>query len=338
MRSTLTLLALCCIATPAAAQGCVFNPDNLANVGTCNVIPFGDASASWANQKYQTLIPGASITTVPLLIRELAFPPCSTGLRTFKSLTIKMDHYSGTTLTTNFAGNLSANAVTVLNVTNYGWNNTQDTWTPIGLQTPFLYIPFLGELVIDIEVQGAMMSPPSNAGMHRSSTLQRVYATGWVGVPPVTGSTGNAGIKVMLCTDLAWAAPFGTGCKGSNNLTPTLSYANTPKLGAVNFTIDLTQGVGTRPIFLLYGATNAAPTYPIDLTVINMPGCLLYVEPTVSVGAVTNSAGNYSQLTPIPTSPTFVGVRVCNQWFVLDTALPGLGLSASNGGWLMIGS
>lgn len=328
------------VAPPALAQGCVFVPDNTPT-GGCNVIPFGDnaGSATWTNQKYQTLIPAASIGTIPYIIRELGFPSCGTGQRTFTSLKITLDHTTSTTLATTFASNLSAAATVVLEVSDYSWENVGSAWNPIGLQKPFVFIPALGNLVIDIEVQGSKFTQISGSqGMPRSSTLQRVYATSWTGTPPASGSTDQAGIKVQLCEDLAWATPFGKGCPGGNAQVPALSYPLPPKLGTLAFSIDLTLGAPSTAAYLLFGATNAAPAYPIDLTPINMPGCKLYVSLDTVVPFATNTAGSGSVPLPLPNSGVFLGVRIFNQTFVLDPAANGLGISASNPGWFLVGT
>jgi hypothetical protein len=341
MRNLLSLAAVSIPALSIAAQTCTYATDNLSNSGTCNVIPFGDAvgSATWTNQKYQMLIPAAQLGTVPLVIRELGFASCASGLRSFSSLVITLDHYTGATLGATFAANLSASAVTVMSVKDYVWTNFQDAWNPIGLQRDFVYIPQLGNLVIDIELQGARMSVTGGGdGFHRSTTLQRVYAISWTGSAPLTGSTDSAAQKVQLCTDLAWATPFGVGCQGTNGRTPTLGYTNAPKLGAINFTIDVGSALPSAPVFLIYGTTNAAPTYPIDLTFINMPSCRLYTDAALSFASATNSAGAYSLLVVIPPVPNFVGFRIFNQSFVLDPGAPGLGIAATNAGWFLIGT
>ena len=102
-------------------------------------------------------------------------------------------------------------------------------------------------------------------GFHRSSTLQRVYAFGWTGGAPLSGSTDSAAQKVQLCSDLAWATPFGTGCQGTNGRVPALGYTNTPKLGAVNFSIDVSLALQSAPVSLrrvLIWNTVPAPVCP----------------------------------------------------------------------------
>lgn len=337
----LPFLATLLVATAAlSAQNCIYVPDNVAG-GSCNVIPFGDSSgsATWTNQKYQTLVPASYFGGNPYVIRELGFASCGTGTRAFSSLKITLDHFSGGTLSTTFASNLTANAVTVLDVKDYGWNNVGSTWNPIGLQKPFVYIPALGNLVIEIEGQGMKMIPSSAAaGMSRGGVHQRVYATSWTGTPPASGSTDSAATKVQICADLAWATGFGTGCQGSNNQIPLLSYPNAPKIGAANFSIDLAQAKSSGVSFLAFGATNAAPTFPVDLSVINMPGCKLYISVDVTIGIGTSSSGGWSFPLPIGTSTALLGVRVFNQSFVLDAGANGLGISASNAGWFLVGT
>lgn len=340
MRHLCTFLATAALATVAASQTCAHAPDSASNAGTCNVIPFGDntGSTTWVNQKYQMLVPASFIGTVPTLIRELAFAPCGTGEQYFSSLVIKMDHVTGGTLSTTFAANVGANAVTVLSVKDFVWHRTADTWSPLGLQKPFTYLPPLGDLVIEVEAQGSknVGATQPALGFHRSSTLQRVYAVGWTGTAPGSGSTDSAALKVQLCTDLAVANPFGQGCKGSNNLVPQLSYPTPPKLNSA-FSIQVAQVIPATAAFLLYAASNGAP-YPIDLSVINMVGCSLYVPASVAQASATNANGIATVPLPIPNNPTLVGVKIFNQFAALDPLANGTGVVMSNGGWFLVGT
>ena len=340
MRYSISIATVLALASGATAQNCVYLPSNTPT-GNCNVIPFGDntGSSTWLNQRCQIFVPKTSIGAAPYIIRSLAFASCGTGQRTFDSLKITFDHIAAPTLSNTFASNLSASAQLVLDVAGYGWENSVGLWSSIGLQNSFLFDPALGNLVIDIEARGGRLTPTTSpAGFAGSSGFQRVYAFGWTGSPPASGSSDQAGLKVQLCADLAYATPFGAGCKGGNSLVPALGYPVAPKLGASTFSIDLAQAAASSVAFLLFGVTNAAPGLPIDLTVINMPGCTLYVSQDIVIPFATSAAGAGSVPLPIANSAALIGVRVFNQSFVVDPGANGLGFAASNPGWFLVGS
>ncbi len=311
-------------------------PDSNAGTGTCNVIPFGTTKSSptWRNQKYQTLITAAQLGNKAGPIAEIGFAPCGATLRSFDSLTIKMDHFKGTTLSTTFANNLSAKAVTVLSAKNYVWHQKPGNWNRIGLQKPFVYVPQLGNLVIEIEVRGAGQTG-AGFGFHRGSTVQRVYAFSWTTNPPATGRTDNAALKIEVIFDKADAWLYGLGCQGSNGLTPALSYSAAPVLGGA-FKVLLANAPGTAaPAILLLGFSNASPL-PVDLGFAGAAGCRLYVRPDFGLGAAAVN-GKASIPLAIPNSTSLVGGRFYNQWFVVDSKANKLGLTASNYGRGLMG-
>ena len=186
MRSTALLVFL--FASGLCAQS-YYIPDNLANSGTCNVIPFGSTtpSGSFYTCITQRIVTAADLGNVPGLITGLGFASCGTGKSRFTSLQVVMDHApANTTLSSVFANNLTPNAVTVLDVTNYAWHVTANQWMEIGLQDYFVY-----DGTSDLVIQIIANQSTSPAGFHRSATRPRVYATGWTGTPPLTGTLSS---------------------------------------------------------------------------------------------------------------------------------------------------
>src|SRR5262249_29745462 len=139
-------------AASAAAQFW-YVPNNAANVGTCNVIPFGSTttSSTFATAKYQTIVGAADLGNLPGLITGLGFAVCApTGKAHYQSIEIVMDHIGpGSTLGTTFASNLTPNAVTVLQANDYTWHVTADSWIEIGLQNYFVY-DGVSDLVVQV--------------------------------------------------------------------------------------------------------------------------------------------------------------------------------------------
>ncbi len=324
------------LALPVAAQ-CYGIPNSDPTTGTCNVIPFGDAnpsSTSWANQIYQSMATAADLGNQPGLVTGLAFAPCGTGVRQFSSLTIKMGHCNLGTLGTTFAANFTSPPVTVLDVQNFEWPNVANTWNKLPLQQPFLFVPPLGDLVVEITAIGVGM-PTGTTGMHRD-TRQRVYAVGWTGVPPLSGTSGLAAAKMEVCIGTAGTAVFGSGCLGTNNLAPSLSYSGSSRIGQI-LNVDLASAKPTTPYFTLLGTTIGSP-YPLPLDAVGMPGCKLYSSILVSFAGVTNASGASTAPYPIPNDPTLTGLMLFHQCGVVDVGANALGLVTSNAGWFVVGN
>ena len=340
IRATLASSLLLAGLLNAQSATSIFVPDNNASTGGANVIPMGQGktSTTWANQKYQTLIPASYAKQAAVRIHDLGFAPSSTNLHDFDSIVIKMDvvPLTQTTLNRTFASNLSNKVVTVLDARKYGWNLTTSQWTRIGLQKSFLWLPALGNLVIDIEVRGAGGVGTNTGGFRRSSTIERLYAVGWTGNPPATGnaSVSLAALKVELVTDDADASPFGQACPGSSG-TPKLSYTGLPQVGKT-FSVDLSGALASTVALHLIGLTNSAPVFPLDLTPFGAPGCNLYISPDFAISTPTLQ-GSISQKVAVPNNSALVGVRYWDQFLVLDKQANKFGWSASNQGRVLIG-
>jgi hypothetical protein len=324
------------LALPVAAQ-CYGIPNSDPTTGNCNVIPFGEdspRSTTFGNQIYQSMATAADLGNQPGFVTGLAFAPCGTGVRQFSSLTIKMGHCNLGTLGTTFAANFTSPPVTVLDVRNFEWPNIADTWNKLPLQRPFLFIPPLGDLVVEITAVGVGMSS-GTAGMHQD-TRQRVYGVGWTGVPALSGSSDLGGAKMQICVGTAGTAVFGSGCPGTNHQAPSLSYSGSSRIGQI-LNVDLASARATSPYFTLLGTTIGAP-HPVPLDAIGMPGCRLYSSILVSFAGVTNASGAGTAPFPIPNDPTLTALMLFHQCGVVDVDTNGLGLVTSNAGWFVVGN
>jgi hypothetical protein len=336
---TLSLALLTCASLSAQATTSIFVPDNSASTGSTNAIPFGSSKTSptWANQIYQCLIPTSYAAGQPRVIHDLGFAPSSTNLHNFDSLTIRMGHCSNAQLSGTFASSFTTPAVTVLDVRDYTWRLQKDTWTRIGLQNSFTWIPQLGNLVIEIVAVGTgSAGSSSTGGFHRSTTIQRFYLYGWSGTPPTSGGrSSNAAVKVELVLDDPDASIFGVSCPGSNG-NPTLSYAAPPKLGTT-LDVQLSNGPNTGVAVLFVGFSISAPLFPIDLSLAGAPGCKVFVSPDLPA-AVPITGGTGSSKLFLPPVPGYVGIKLWHQFVVLDPSANQMGLSFSEFGRALLGN
>ena len=324
------LASIACLTGSLAAQStnCFYVPNNTPSTGSCNVIPFGTnrSSATWRNQRYQMIIPAAK-TKVGRIV-EIAFSPCGSGIRSFDSITIKMNNTKLTDFKTgpnlNFVANLGTNPTTVLDAKNYVWHNTANRWNRIGLQTPFLQIPTRGGVIVDILLKGAHFT--GSNGFRRASNVPRLYAFSWPTNPPTNGSTETgatqAGLKLELCYDTHDLSLFGESCgSAKHTLTGSAQAGKT-----VDF--NLSGGPTSPPIALfMLGTSNATP-YPVVF-----PGtkCSLYQNYNVAILGLPTRSGAFTLKVPMPKLP---GLKLYSQWLVF----PGGKIESTNYGRVLIGS
>lgn len=193
------LIGTLALAGNAVSQTTVQIPDNLTSLGTCNVLPFGPQPN--VNQIYQTLLTKAQLGNTAGTIEKIGFAACGAGTHSFTSLTITMDHFSGTSgLSATFAANLSSQAKTVFQGDHYA-HPLKDQWNDITLTQPFAWDPSKGDLVIEIRVVGSSYSDPNTqeSGFHRSTTLP-IVAIGYDPEDPVptTGYGLDQGLKIQI--------------------------------------------------------------------------------------------------------------------------------------------
>jgi len=183
-------------------------------------------------------------------------------------------------------------------------------------------------------VWGAGM-PSGNQGHHRSSTIQRVYAFGWSGSAPATGTSSIAASKMEVVIDGWDLHRFGHGCKGSNGKAPALSFTGSAKIGGSGYGVNLANALPNARTFLIIGLPRHKP--PVDLTIFGAPGCVWYEPDVFLLGLTCNSLGLAGVNLTVPrTVPACL--RVWFQWAPFDRTANALGLTFSNNGRLLAGN
>ncbi len=138
-------------------------------------------------------------------------------------------------------------------------------------------------------------------------------------------------------------AVFGKGCPGTFNgnfkLTPDLGNSGVPELQK-SFKVDLslarTNSVGVL-IFGLSKTSFGGTKLPLSLGFLGAKGCSLLTSYDFTMVTTTDSVGGAVIQIPIPNVSALGGKTFHNQFYVLDKAANGLGLSFTNGGTAKIG-
>lgn len=133
---------------------------------------------------------------------------------------------------------------------------------------------------------------------------------------------------------------YGTGCTGSRG-TPVLGWFGMPMAGST-FQITLDRGPLGSLAMLAFGdsdsQSNGTPL-PFSLAPFGAPACSVFASPLVTMLYGTDPASGQSVATvTLPGDPSLVGFRIFDQWFCLDPAANGLGMSVSNAGVGTIGA
>ena len=340
MRS-LVLISTLFVCQTAASQA-FYIPDSNPTTGTCNVIPFGNTTGTWLNQRYQTLVTAADLAHTAGTISGLGFSPCDPGLRLHSSLKITFSHVPpGYVLQAIFENNLPT-PVVVLEANNYSWGGVPNTWNEIGLQSYFPYDGF-SDLVIEVIAQGNNFLGSAFGGHHRD-TRMRVFATGWTGPVPTSGTISFHALKMEILMGMAKislhgkppassASTIAEGCNGHS-----LTVNGSSQLGSNQLDV-LASGAGiSSPIVLNIGVTNGSGLFPISLTGMGFTDCFMYNDLSVPFMMVATASGTATvSLGPVPNSAALIGCRLYVQFASLDAAAPG-GLSTSNYARIVVGN
>ena len=136
-------------------------------------------------------------------------------------------------------------------------------------------------LVIQITVTGSHKTGQVGTGFRREGTHQRIYAIGWTGAPPASGSQGMAALKFEVSMGQANLQTFGVGCRGTAGV-PTMTMTGDGKLGG-NAGVDVANCPNTTPVFHAFGLTRYR--VPIDIAMILVSSfSLAWLWPHVRAG------------------------------------------------------
>ena len=312
------LLALLAIVTPVLAQN-VYVPDNGAATGNSNVIPFGHSypNGPFSNCHMQLRVTAAELGGVANLITGLGFACSGSGPVHHNTLEIVIDHIpAAQAFSTTFASNLTVNAVTVLSDTDYTWIVTANTWIEVGLNDLFVFNG-IDDVVIDITTIGST----APAGM-RNGTNERIFS--WT-QGALSGYSDLLATKIEVSMEMGRTSSHGVGCAGSNG-TPSHSLTGTGQVGTT-VSMDVSNGLQSGMAMLIAGPANLA-SFPLDLGFLNMPGCLIYTDLTLTIAVPLDATGSASYAIPLPTAA--FGFKFYSQYACFDPAANLFGFTSSN--------
>lgn len=327
----LVLLVLLGAASPAAAQGCFFDPDPDASTGAAtNVIPFGNGTASWDNQRCQNLILKHALPGTPGLLTAVGFAPSasSTGAL-YSSMELRIGHNNTGALQAPFAGNYMIPETVCFQQANFSWVYQASEWAKIPLTVPFIYNG-TDNLIVDVIALGSALN--SKSGFRRSSTIPRNYSTSY-SAAVTSGTVSITGQKTALYFGSACALPYGKGCPCSALSVPSVVAETAPALASL-FRVAVKGGPGMAPALLNVGAsrTQWGPfALPFDLAGIGAPGCALNASPVLFFARPTDPVG-YSMIPlAIPGDPALDGATLYLQWILVDPGANPGGLAVTPG-------
>lgn len=129
----------------------------------------------------------------------------------------------------------------------------------------------------------------------------------------------------LYVNNAAGITPNGESCVGSFGNYPVLGAKEAPTVGNGSFAVEVHGAAPTSPITALLGLQIP----PLDLGVIGITGCKLYVQPLLTVNGATG-AGNAQRgegvavvPVPIPNNPSFRGSSLQIQVAIVDLAVGG---------------
>ena len=339
--------------TVLAQQNIVYHT-NSTPTGTKNAFPFGAAKNG---VRQQMLIPGSVFGTTPVLIQDLfvthmggfgGSASLTEGEIVYANFEIKLSITPAATLSNTWANNIPNPTTVQTGRLRMRWK--VGAWTPLGLQQSFLWAPTAAtdNLCVDCTLwslqDSGLLMPDVNGyiiGTASDAAIPRVYLLNWPVSQPATGNLGTSGTKFGFLLGNGNFVGRGLGCLSSANTRPAsgLVSGTWPKLGAL-LSPEVNNAGAVKPTFLTLGSnelTHAGLQLPVDLSVINAPGCMLWIDPLVMLGVgVTSASGYATTVFPVPSDAQLLAARLYMSWTFLDPANP-LGLVTSDYGLLILG-
>lgn len=310
MRIGLLLLLLAAVLSGLARAGDKYHPDANASQGSCATMPW-----STAEIRYQTFVPAATLGAQPLVVSEIAFAPCASGIFSATQLEIRMAHFTGSKLSTIFASNFNGNLTTVMSGP-VNWTHTQDQWSDVGLTSTFAYNG-TDNLLIEVRFLGATGSVQchaANAVRSRFNASRGAYNTPYAGPFAILQSP-----KMRVTFNETVLSGTGSPAPGG---TVLLALLSTPD---PNLPYQLGSSLGTGPIPI---DTRRLGLSPDPLLVITVLGAL----PLVFQGYVgkLDAAGKAAAKIAIPPIPALKGLRLHSAFLTLQASAPSGVKSISN--------
>jgi hypothetical protein len=329
-----TVLVVVLSLAAVRGQTCAYNwgSEPLQLSGNTARLLYGGGNVS----RSHVLVPAVVFQNVPLRITDLSVSttPGYRRLR-FDRLTIRMGHTTVTQLSPVFAANLTSPLQDVLVATDHvHFEGFGPEWIPVGLQSPFQFLPGSGNLLIEVVTEGGqVLDQASNQDPGAGMLGGMVLASGTT--LPTQASPAGPVPRLRFCADRAETLLFGQSCNGSANSTPLLGVTGRPTPGNAA-TVWLSDAPANAFAACAYGFATTPP-FPVLLTALGAPGCRQYFPISHADFAGANGVGVASRTVAVPNSPAVVGAIVYAQWYVLDPPANALGITASNYARLLVG-
>ena len=140
-------------------------------------------------------------------------------------------------------------------------------------------------------------------------------------------------VQLSKCEVRADFSLYGTGCAGTTSSTPKIGHAGWPILGK-NFEITLSAATPSKSCLLHLGSRNPN----LDLRAIGAQGCTMLASIEVVLGTQTNLSGAATTKFTVPTQSSLIGSQLYSQYAVLVRTANTLGITASEGGQVTVGT
>jgi hypothetical protein len=330
-----SLLLAGALALPATAQTVYYSAGSTPLSAQAFPMPLGQTTPQGQSRIAQVLVSRFRFANVPVRIDSLSFAPTADAAMAFQRLIVRMGYLPADLLDFDFANNRSTTMATVLDVQRFSWPLREGEWNDLGLQTPFVYTPALGNLVIEIQATNITGATSFCFGPRTATGTSLGVFADYTGAAPTSGSGVPNVALLRIGEGLATTSYLGQGCNGSSGTAPALGILGTGQLGTTA-SIVLSNARPSQLALLLFGFSTGAPL-PQDLTVLGMPGCFRYCDAANTVGLLTNTSGVASFPLVIPNQGSLVGAVLYEQYFAADATANAAGFVAANYGRILVG-
>lgn len=333
MRTMHLAAALFAAATIGVAQSTHVIPNGLATTpgNTSNNFPWANASA-WPGLHHQGMYDSANFTAAginyPILITSLRWRAAPTanswagGTITQAAVRMSTAPYDYTAISTAMASNLGADAalvhngpVTYIGGTGNGLGVVGPVVVDLPLQSPFVYDPNSGDLVIDVDYVGAASTGLVTTSLDVQSTgslSSRAFAS--TTYPTANGTTMDHGVVVeMTYTRVQQLTTHYTGTNGNSNG------------GGVYFDLEVHSAEGVRIDGLGLNSSDTGLTGAVDV----------YVRRGTAVGFEASAAGWTQVVAAAPVISAGIGLpsRTSFPPFILPPGTHGIAIAVTGTGF-----
>lgn len=304
----------------------------------------GEASQTFPHAlhdvRYQQILLGSEApraeTLNTLALRQDKFSQTSPQGQTKLKILLGYSTKNHNTLTTSFAGNYDSGTPTQVfngNVVLPQLSGTNQSPSKFKILIPFTR-PFSYQPQAN---RNLLLEVVNTGGTNLNHSVDNASAAG------VTTSVAIA-FKATDATAAAVLKNYGAvvcfGTPAATGAIPILSNSGLPKIGAT-YSVDLAQAVENSAALLFLGASNTkwgALNLPFSLAPFGAGGCSIHASGDVIVGAATSAQGTASLPLSVPLDNAFCGLKVYQQYVVVDTKANNLGVVTTQAGEAIYGS